>query len=48
MHWEQFGELNADVQIDGNVIDIRSAMTIRDRSFGKYINDYSHIKFEFD
>lgn len=34
VHWEQFGRLDADIEIDRIGIEIRNAATVRDRSFG--------------
>jgi len=37
VHWEQFGRLDANLEIDGKPIEIRRAMTVRDRSFGNIL-----------
>ncbi|KAF0766329.1 Uncharacterized protein FWK35_00017566 [Aphis craccivora] len=42
VHWEQFGRVDANVEIDRIGIEIRNAATVRDRSFGK-IRDFTAI-----
>ncbi|XP_022164514.1 uncharacterized protein LOC111029699 [Myzus persicae] len=42
VHWEQFGRLDANIEIDKIGIEIQNAATVRDRSFGK-IRDFTAL-----
>lgn len=42
VHWEQFGRVDANVEIDRIGIEIRNAATVRDRSFGIF-NIYNNL-----
>lgn len=49
VHWEQFGRVDANVEIDRIGIEIRNAATVRDRSFGIFniYNNLSPISSEY-
>jgi hypothetical protein len=50
VHWEQFGKLDANIEIDRIGIEIRNAATVRDRSFGIFntYNNPSLISIEYN